>query len=342
MNKKNGKDPTTLFVGVDLGTSKTAVVTDNGMKETILSVVGWPKDIVARKFLKREILIGEDVMKNRLSLKISKPLEEGTVKDNPEDRKAAKELLNHSLQLAKSGKKYDKVFAIVGAPSQTDHINKTKLMEICRELTDSIMLVSEPFAVAYGIDSMNHSIIIDMGAGTIDLCRMHATLPEEGDEISLPRAGDHIDRILKELVEKDYKGASIPLTIARKWKEEHGFVGKATNKVIVDVPLEGKETSIDITEQVRAACESVMTDLIFALKGLISSYDSEFQSELKKNIILAGRLSQLDGAVEYIRKGLQDMGPVEIRKVEDIMFAGAEGACRLAKEMPEEYWTSME
>lgn len=336
--KKEKEDASDLFIGIDLGTSKTAVVSESGIKETLPSIVGWPKDMIAKKVLKKDILIGEDVLKNRLSLEISKPLSNGIINDNEKDKKAAKELLKHTLSIAKKGQKFDKVYAIVGAPAQTNHINKTSLVEICRDLTDSIMVVSEPFAVSYGIDQMNHSLIVDMGAGTIDLCRMHATIPEDGDEISLPKAGDHIDDILVDLVSKNYKGASIPRSVAQKWKEEYGFVGSPKERIKVEVPLDGKDTVIDITDEMKEACSSILEDLVQGIKGLISTYDSEFQPQMRANIYLAGRLSNIDGLEGKLKESLSSFGDVKIRKVEDTMFKGAEGALLLAKDMPPDYW----
>ena len=38
-----------LYVGIDLGTSHTSVSASNGVRETVKSIVGYPKDVVAKK-----------------------------------------------------------------------------------------------------------------------------------------------------------------------------------------------------------------------------------------------------------------------------------------------------
>jgi rod shape-determining protein MreB len=337
-DEKNGKK---LFVGIDLGTSKTAILASNGYKGEIPTMVGWPKDMIAQKLIKKDILFGDEALKMRLSLDMCKPLEKGILKDDEKEKKAARELLGHAINLARKGKGDSEIFAIVGAPAQTDHINKTTLLEVSREITDNMMVVSEPFAVSYATGLMNNSLIIDMGAGTIDLCRMHGTFPDPSDEISLNKAGDHIDQEIHDRIMNSYKGAGISMNMVQRWKEEFGFVGTPKKRIEVLVPLDGKDKNIDITEEIRGGCESIMDDIINAIKGLISSYDPDFQSEIKKNILLAGRLSRLSGLKEYLEGRLSSLGDVRISLVEDHVFTGARGCMVLAQEMPQEHWNQL-
>ena len=45
------QDSDILYVGIDLGTSQSSVVTNTGIRQTVSSVVGWPKDLISYKFL---------------------------------------------------------------------------------------------------------------------------------------------------------------------------------------------------------------------------------------------------------------------------------------------------
>src|SRR3989337_651907 len=87
-----------LYIGVDLGTNHTAISTSDGKKNSILSVVGTPKDAVASKFLKKEPLFGEEALTHRVALNLFKPIEDGILKNQPGDIEAAKGLLQHVLQ----------------------------------------------------------------------------------------------------------------------------------------------------------------------------------------------------------------------------------------------------
>ena len=42
-------------MGIDLGTSRTSVSASNGVRETVLSYVGYPKDVVSRKLLGKDV-----------------------------------------------------------------------------------------------------------------------------------------------------------------------------------------------------------------------------------------------------------------------------------------------
>src|SRR5512138_2458058 len=69
-----------LYIGIDLGTSRTSVSASNGVRETVLSYVGYPKDVVSMKLLKKEKLFGQEAKDKRLSLRFYRPLEHGVIK----------------------------------------------------------------------------------------------------------------------------------------------------------------------------------------------------------------------------------------------------------------------
>ena len=64
-----------LYLGIDFGTSHTSVAASNGVRETISSHVGYPKDVVSKKLLKKDVLFGDEAMEKRLSLNFFRPLE---------------------------------------------------------------------------------------------------------------------------------------------------------------------------------------------------------------------------------------------------------------------------
>mgnify|MGYP007013259386 CR=1 FL=1 len=74
------KDHGVLYIGMDLGTSRTSVSASNGVRETVYSMVGYPKDVVSQKLLKKDVLFGKEALDKRLSLKLYKPLEKGVLK----------------------------------------------------------------------------------------------------------------------------------------------------------------------------------------------------------------------------------------------------------------------
>ena len=327
-----------LYIGIDFGTARTSISASNDVKRTIKSVVGWPKDVIAKKFLKQPILFGDEALKNRLALDIYRPLEKGVIKDTAKDMEAAKELIKYAIELAKDSGKYKKIYGVIGAPALTDHVNKQALTATAHEVLDAAMVVSEPFAVAYGLNKLNNALVIDIGAGTVDLCRMHGTLPAEEDEASLLKAGDHIDVSLYDSVRKRYKGAQITINMVQEWKETHGFVGKENSPISVNFPMAGRTNSVEITSELRRACESIMPDILQTVKQMISSYDPEFQNDIRKNVILAGGCSQIKNLKDFVEDNMKSFGGGSVTVVSDPVYSGADGALKLAREMPEGYW----
>jgi len=205
-----------MLLGIDLGTSRSSVVSYNGTRKTVETYVGYPKDAVSRKMLKADIIYGRAALDNRLALDLYRPLEKGVIKgsedanNDPERRdknlQAAKALLRYLVDLASPGRD-DMVYAVFGVPSRATQKNKQAILEIAREVLDSVMIVSEPFTVAYGMEKMSDILVIDIGAGTTDLCRMHGTVPGDEDEVSYTIAGDAIDQRLYELIMQKYPRA---------------------------------------------------------------------------------------------------------------------------------------
>ena len=55
------------------------------------------------------------------------------------------------------------------------------------------MVVSEPFATAYGIGEFHGTIVVDIGAGTTDIARLYGTFPSDDDQISIAEAASAVE-----------------------------------------------------------------------------------------------------------------------------------------------------
>ena len=200
------------------------------------------------------------------------------------------------------------------------------------------MVASEPFLVAYGLDLFNNALIIDIGAGTLDLCRMHGTIPSEQDQRTLLKAGNYIDSRFHMLLQKKVQDSPITLEMARRIKEQHAFVSSSKEVISVDFQVDGKPKTYDVTNELREACESLLPDMIEGARELIIGFDPEFQNELRQNIVLAGGGSQIRGLAEEVRSNLTEFGTCRVSAIEDPIYAGATGALRLAVDMPDSEW----
>src|SRR5947207_1490324 len=254
-----------LYIGMDLGCYKTSVAATNGTREVVYSIVGWPKDPVSRKMLGKDIVFGNEAFQHRLALDTVRPFEKGALKfaDNtdagvPPERlakykEAAKELVKYVVSLCRPPKG-TLVYGVIGSPARASILNKQALMDACKGTFEAVMIVSEPFAVAYGTNTLEDALIVDIGAGTTHLCR------------------------------------------------------------------------------------AIVPDIVAGLRKLVSSYDAEFQKRMLQNVVLAGGGSQLRGLDRLIEDDLQQYGGGKVTKVHEPVYAGANGALKLAADMPEDYW----
>lgn len=339
-NQEQGTD-NRLLVGIDLGTSRTAVSASNGNKTWLESFVGWPKDFIAQKALGKPILFGAEALENRLSVDLCRPLEHGVIKEGTDrDEESVKQLVKHAIELV--GKNDgQKVHAVVGVPAESLKVSKLSIKRAVSDFVDALMVASEPFTVAYGCGALNQTMAIDIGAGTVDFCIMHGTVPSEDDQRTIVNAGDYIDQQLLHILSERIPDAGLNINMVRRFKEEFGFVGEAPQKVEVQIPVAGKMTSFDITDDMRRACESILPGIIESTVELVAKFDPEFQSGIWGNILVAGGGSQLRGIAYYIEQALSEYGVKNVRCVEEPLFAGSDGALELAKDMPAEYWEEL-
>ncbi len=337
-----------LYLGIDLGTSRTAVSSSNGVRDGIASHVGYPKDVVSRKLLKKEVLFGEEAVSHRLSLNFYTPLSKGVLRFNEEEGgdsegnlRAARDLVREIVRLAKP-RKDELIYAVIGVPSEASFKNKDAILDAARESVDSVMLCSEPFAVAYGQDMLDDVLVIDIGAGTVDLCRMHGTMPEETDQLTLETAGNSVDDRLCELIKEKHPEAQFTIRMAKGFKERFSSVADQMEPAVVEMPVNGKPTEFDITDLVREACRSIIGPIVDGLHKLIASFDPEFQHRLRNRVLLAGGGSLIKGLDTAIEKQMAErLGGGTVIHLEEPVYGGAEGALKIAHDMPEDFWQKL-
>lgn len=354
-----------VHVGIDLGTSRSSITTSQGQRHVVESYVGWPVDLVARKVLKRDVLIGREALENRPMLDLHRPLEEGLIKEgSAKDVEAVRQLLGHLLELAvaepeadagededgeegdsksKGKKKAEaaKVRAVVGVPAKALRVNKQQLRKALDGMVDALMIVSEPFAVAYGLDALLHSLVIDLGAGTSDFCIMRGRLPTEDDQRTLTVAGDWLDEQLMTAIREQNPEAQFTIHMVREWKEKRSFVGSPKDRVLVRVPVDGKPTQIDITDAMRNACEALVPPVVETMLDLISKVDPEYQEQVRQNVILTGGTGLIQGLGERLEAELEHVGGGRVRVVKDPLYVGSNGGLAIAQDAPEGDWDKL-
>ncbi len=335
----------TICVGIDLGTARSSISASNGERHVIDSYVGWPVDMVARKLVKKPLLVGRDALDNRPMLDLRRPLERGVIKEGSEkDEEAVRELLRHLISLIgvkQKGKNRPRVRAVVGVPAEAFRVSKQRLRSVMDGIADSVMLVSEPFAVAYGLEALLHTMIIDIGAGTTDFCVMQGRYPTEEDQRTLPNAGDSIDEQLAKLIREHHPEAQFSIHMIREWKEKWSCLEEPKTRVVVTVPVKGKATELDITDEMRTACRSILSPICETMIDLLARVEPEYQDKVRNNIVLAGGSSLISGLTDAVDKALLEAGGGRASVVKDPIFAGSDGGLAIARDASNADWEKL-
>lgn len=330
---------TICHIGIDLGTSQSSIVTSTGKRFSTKTCVGYPKDVISEKRLNKSHLVGEEALNNRLSLNLIWPLANGVICNDKDSINATKlvlmDLIKHTLpDLTES----DRVYATIGVPALASIQDKKTIISITKDFIDKILIVSEPFAVAYGIDRFDECLIVDMGAGTTDLCRISGALPTEDDQRSITEAGNFLDQEITDAIHKKYSGVQLTHQIIRGIKEKHGYVSDNSDPAIVTLTNKGQPDSYDITDVLHESCLKLSDAIGKEVQSLVADFDPDFQEILRNNIVIAGGGSRLMGIDMALEKSLDNYGGGKASCVQDVEFCGANGCLKMCQEMPETYW----
>lgn len=339
---------TAIKVGIDLGTSRSAICTSRGDRMVMASVVGWPKDAVSAKVFGRRVLVGDAVLENRMALKTCFPLKDGNLAFTQADctdretmRKAGLHLFT-ALRQAANPEPHQEVHAVIGAPAEATRENKQAIIDLANEAgIEGVMVVSEPFAVAYALDALEDAMVVDIGAGTIDLCRMAGSLPGAEDQVTVFHAGNHVDARICELIQQERPEIQFTSNMIKQAKERFSSLVDTHKRALVQFPINGRPTEIDITEQITAAVSELVPHITEGIQKLVSTFDPEFQHRIRSRVIVSGGGSQVYGLQEALEKGLEELGGGKVVIVDDAVYAGSQGALKLAQEMPEDYWQQL-
>ncbi len=330
-----------LLLGFDFGTSWTAVMSNRGHKELIRSVVGYPRDMIGIKLLGAPFVVGKKAFDMRSYVDLRSPLRDGVLQEYVErDLEVARDFVGHVIGTI-APEPDTEVCAIFGAPGRASDASKDLLLQVFQEFVDVAQVISEPFLVAYGQGRLVNGMVIDIGAGTVDICALKGAMPGRNSQVTVNRAGNFIDGRLEAAILETYPDVQINTHMARALKEEHGFIGLPDGQVVANLRADGKPISYDITELIRSSIETLMPSIIEGIEMLIQTYPPEDQVDMLRHILVAGGGSRIKGIDKYIAGKLKDYGDVVVSLVDDPTYALCAGALALARELPPRHWDQL-
>jgi rod shape-determining protein MreB len=208
------------------------------------------------------------------------------------------------------------------------------------EISPYVAVVSEPFAVAYGTgkEALN-AIVTDIGAGTVDYCHFCGAFPRQDEQSTIAVGGDHVDSDLRNAILNDFPEVKMTLEMARHIKEKYGDVGSRHRRVVLSLPTrDAFSKEYDITAHVRGACTRFASLIAEGLVEQIKAIDTDEFLRFGGKVLLAGGGSQLSGLDEYLETAVKPPKPLQVTRIHDWRYAGAQGALALAQLLDEEGW----
>lgn len=312
-----------ILVGFDLGTNTTCVIASKeGSKEILFkrafpTVVGYAKESMMTGILPgdNDVYFGSDAHQFRSHLNLVSPLKDGVIGD----LKAAKEFVKYIREcIDPTGAERFK--AVIGIPADTSAEAKENIREVVSGIFDQIMLVPEPFLAALGfrneqmlqdssyVDPIRHSLVIDIGAGTTDLCLIQGFLPTADNLVCVPFAGDNIDAIISDGITSQYPETDLNALKIRSIKENYSYVGPLKKDLEIKILVGGRSRYLEVGPVVGQACNQLLEKIKPAVIELIENCPSDSVEAVMRNIIMTGGGSRIGGIAEELQRLLEAEG----------------------------------
>lgn len=345
-----------ILVGFDLGTNASCILAgpaegkDITVSKVIPTIVGYAREglvdgIVANN---ATTLIGEEALTHRLQMKMIAPLEDGIIAH----AEPARDFIRR-VRAVIDPTNAAEIRAVIGVPANAGQPAREDIRNCAAGVFDRVLLIPEPFLAALGfrddsrlgqpnyVDPVTNSLFIDIGGGTSDLCLIQGYFPTADDQISLAFAGDAVDKLIEDDLQRTYPNNGLSRASVRQIKEEHSYVGPIRKPIDVKVLIGGKNHTLELGETIGRACNRLMEKIYPALTTLISRASSDSVAQLLQNIVVTGGGSRIRGFDTVLQEKLTADG-FESPKVK---LAGPEykrfvavGALKAARSAREDQW----
>lgn len=345
-----------ILVGFDLGTNASCILAgpaenrDTTVSKVIPTVVGYAREGLLDGIIANNAttLIGEEALNHRLQLKVVAPLEDGIIAH----LEPAREFIRRARALIDPTNAAE-IRAVIGVPANAGQPAREDIRACAAGVFDRVLLIPEPFLAALGfrddsrlgqpnyVDPVTNSLFIDIGGGTSDLCLIQGYFPTPDDQISLAFAGDAVDKLIEDDLQRTYPNNGLSRATVRQIKEEHSYVGPIRKPIDVKVLIGGKSHTLELGEIIGRACNRLLEKIYPALTTLISRASSDSVAQLLQNIVITGGGSRMRGLDTVIQQKLADDGfaapKVRLAGPEYKRFV-AVGALKAARSAREDQW----
>ena len=292
-------------MGIDLGTANTLVFVKN--KGIVLNE---PSIVAIDKDNKRILAVGTEAKKmvgrTPGNIVAIRPLKDGVIADFD----TTERMLRYFIQKVHKNMAIARPRIVICVPSGITAVEKKAVVEATEAAgARAAYIIEEPLAAAIGsdlpIDEPTGSMIVDIGGGTSEVAVI--SLGGIVAYQSLRIGGDEMDEAIIYYLKKE-NNLLVGENTAERIKMEIGSAFPLENEEKMEVNgrdlVAGLPKTIIITsQQVRAALEKTLSDIINAIVEVLDDTPPELASDImKRGIVLSGGGALLKGMTERISR----------------------------------------
>jgi rod shape-determining protein MreB and related proteins len=292
-------------MGIDLGTANTLVFVKNkGIVLNEPSIVAIDKD--NKKILAVGLEAKRMVGRTPGNIIAIRPLKDGVIADFD----TTERMLRYFIQKVHKNVSFARPRIVICVPSGITAVEKKAVVEATEQAgARAAYIIEEPLAAAIGadlpIDEPTGSMIVDIGGGTSEVAVI--SLGGIVAYQSLRIGGDEMDEAIIYYLKKE-NNLLLGENTAERVKMEIGSAFPLENEEKVEVNgrdlVTGLPKTIIITsQQIRAALEKTLSDIINSIVEVLDETPPELASDImKRGIILSGGGALLKGMTERISR----------------------------------------
>ncbi|MCL5069850.1 MAG: rod shape-determining protein [Actinobacteria bacterium] len=292
-------------MGIDLGTANTLVFVKNkGIVLNEPSIVAIDKD--NKKILAVGMEAKKMVGRTPGNIVAIRPLKDGVIADFD----TTERMLRYFIQKVHKNMAIARPRIVICVPSGITAVEKKAVVEATEQAgARAAYIIEEPLAAAIGsdlpIDEPTGSMVVDIGGGTSEVAVI--SLGGIVAYQSLRIGGDEMDEAIIYYLKKE-NNLLVGESTAEKIKMEIGSAFPLENEEKMEVNgrdlVAGLPKTIIITsQQVRAALEKTLSDIINSIVEVLDDTPPELASDImKRGIVLSGGGALLKGLSERISR----------------------------------------
>jgi rod shape-determining protein MreB len=240
--------------------------------------------------------------------------------------------------------------AVVAEPVTMSADGRHHFRQALRGLFEQVVFLPRPYLTGLGLRQHVRNdpnfpsddrpvLLVDLGAGSTEICRVGERYPQPGEMAGVAFGGAQVDQLMREALRQEYPAFQPGDALLRSWRENFGFVGEPGSTVVVNVPIDGVERQIVLTNALRRGCEVWLAHVRQMIESLTLGGTAEGVRPAR--VYLTGGGSRINRLVPVLNESLERSGNgglgLQLAEADDLSLA-AQGALHAARQVRDDQW----